>query len=397
MLSLSHSVSSSLSPSQKKGVIIIEGHVQGLANTRALGREGIPVYVVDKDNCVAKYSKYCQKYFKCPDYQSAEFIDFLIELHKSEDVQGWLLLPSNDHAVYNIAKSKPQLQELYTIITEDLKIIEQIYNKRTLLKLAESIGVAIPPTIIPSGINPTGIALRYPLLIKGNNGLSFYKKYKTKGIVLENQEELAEVFTGSLKGINPEEYFIQEVLPENNKTVSVTVFSVKGEVHTYWMGLKLLEHPLRFGTATCCESVMIQELLQPAEKLLKALAYTGVCEIEFLKDSRDGEYKLIEINARTWLWVGLAIRCGINYPKIIYEYLYNNKIPNREHYLEKKIWLNLFTDLFYSTQAIFKGKSDLKEVFPTYRHFFEACWDIDDPLPFLIYGLFLIKFVKDRQ
>ena len=40
------------------GVIVIEGHVQGLSNTRSLGEKGIPVYVVDKDNCIARYSRY---------------------------------------------------------------------------------------------------------------------------------------------------------------------------------------------------------------------------------------------------------------------------------------------------------------------------------------------------
>ncbi len=29
------------------------------------------------------------------------------------------------------------------------------------------------------------------------------------------------------------------------------------------------------------------------------------------------KYKLIEINARTWLWVGLAKACGIDYANII--------------------------------------------------------------------------------
>ena len=49
-----------------KGAIVIEGHVQGLSNTRSLGELGIPVYVLDVSHCLAQYSKYCTKYFRCP-------------------------------------------------------------------------------------------------------------------------------------------------------------------------------------------------------------------------------------------------------------------------------------------------------------------------------------------
>ena len=42
------------------GAIVIEGHVQGLSNTRSLGELGIPVYVLDVSHCLAQYSKYCR-------------------------------------------------------------------------------------------------------------------------------------------------------------------------------------------------------------------------------------------------------------------------------------------------------------------------------------------------
>ena len=40
-----------------QGVVVIEGHVQGLTNTRILGKAGIPVIVVDAGNCLAKHSR----------------------------------------------------------------------------------------------------------------------------------------------------------------------------------------------------------------------------------------------------------------------------------------------------------------------------------------------------
>lgn len=380
----------------KPGVIIIEGHVQGLANTRLLGRKGLPVIVVDKDDCIARYSKYCQAYYKCPDYFGDEFADFLLKLHRAFDLQNWLLLPSNDHAVHTIARNKVRLSECFKIITEDLDVINSIYNKRKLLEIAERAGIPIPATIMPESENPQQVDLRYPILIKGNQGLSFYKKFKHKAVMLGNPNELVQVWHGALKGAEPHEYFIQEVIPYDHKTVSVTVFVVKGEVHAYWMGVKLREHPVTFGTATCCQSVFEEDMLIQSKQLMKVLGYTGVCEIEWLRDSRDGLPKLIEINARTWLWVGLAAICGVDYPNMIYDYVHSGRLPSAIKYTVGIIWLNLYTDIVYSLLRIIKRIDSPKTVFRTYRRFTEAMWDWKDPIPFFKYASLMGRFIKSR-
>ena len=380
----------------RPGVVVIEGHVQGLANTRLLGQAGIPVIVIDKDNCVAKYSKYCKAFYKCPDYLSEDFIDFLIRLDKAFNLTNWLLLPSNDHAVYNISLHKDTLSRYYKIITEDIEIIENIYNKRKLLQIADKAGIPIPATIMPELENPRLVDLRYPILIKGNQGLNFYKRFKHKAFIINTPDELINIWNKELKEAKPEEYIIQEIIPIVHKTVSVTVFADKGTVYTYWMGVKLREHPVTFGTATCAKSIYDEEMLKLSKQLIKELNYSGVCEIEWLRDSRDDIPKLIEINARTWLWVGLAAKCGVNYPKIIYEYMYDGNIPQVTDYLKDKIWLNIYTDFVYSVINIFKKLDKPINVLKTYRHFQEACWDIKDPIPFVKYGLMINKFIKNR-
>lgn len=380
----------------KPGVVVIEGHVQGLANTRLLGQAGIPVIVIDKDNCVAKYSKYCKAFYKCPDYLSEDFIDFLIRLNKAFNLTNWLLLPSNDHVVYNLSLHKDTLSRYYKIITEDIEIIENIYNKRKLLQIADKVGIPIPATIMPEFENPRIVELRYPILIKGNQGLNFYKRFKHKAFIITTPEKLINIWGKELKEAKPEEYIIQEIIPNVHKTVSVTVFAEKGTVYTYWMGVKLREHPVTFGTATCAKSIYDEEMLKLSKQLIKELNYSGVCEIEWLRDSRDNIPKLIEINARTWLWVGLAAKCGVNYPKIIYEYMYDRKIPKVTDYLKDKIWLNIYTDFVYSMLNIFKKLESPGYILKTYSNFQEACWDIKDPIPFIKYGLSIFYFLENR-
>ena len=380
----------------KPGVVVIEGHVQGLANTRALGKAGIPVIVIDTADCLARSSSYCSVFYRCPEYNGEEFISFLIRLRQKEGLDNWLLLPSNDHAVYNISRHKDELLQHYQVITDDFPKIQNIYNKRKLLALAARAGVPIPDTYLYENDCFPDREIEFPVLIKGNNGLDFYKRHKAKAFLANNETELKNILSSKLKHVHESEYFIQNVIPGTNKTISVTVMAVQGIIKSYWMGIKIREHPLQFGTATCCESVVVEDLLDPASLLMEMLNYTGVCEIEFLKDPRDGIYKLIEINARTWLWVGLAITCGVNYPLQIHDFVYQKKEPETIRYQAGVRWLNIYTDLAYGVKGLLSKTYKFGELIGSYRDFTDACFDKTDPMPFLKYALLATSFRKKR-
>ena len=127
--------------------------------------------------------------------------------------------------------------------------------------------------------------------------------------------------------------------------------------------------------------------------LIKALNYSGVCEIEYLFDKRSNDYKLIEINPRTWLWVGLAKACGIDYAKMMYAH--SNDLPFNypiSYNIEKK-WINHITDLPYSIKGIIKREYGIYEVLKSYctrREF--AIFKSSDPLPFLSF-IFLLPLL----
>jgi predicted ATP-grasp superfamily ATP-dependent carboligase len=63
-----------------------------------------------------------------------------------------------------------------------------------------------------------------------------------------------------------------------------------------------------FGHATTyAVTVDIPELEILARRFLRAMGYYGLSEIEFMQDDRDGRYKLIEMNPRTWGWHTLGL------------------------------------------------------------------------------------------
>jgi predicted ATP-grasp superfamily ATP-dependent carboligase len=383
------------------GAIIIEGHVQGLSNTRALGEQGIPVWVIDKTNCIAQYSKYCKKFIKCPDFQAEEFTPFLIELAIKENIKDWLLIPSNDHAVVAIAKNKEILSDFYRFVVSDLSIIEKIYDKGNLLAVAKKVNVPFPKTqFFHSSDEVLSTDIKFPVLTKGRTGLTFYKSLKKKAFLANNAEELKEQLKLISGKIPLNQTFTQELIPFDgkNKTISFTGFCVEGEIKTHWSGVKLREHPIQFGTATFTQSVSVKELFDQSTKILSELNYSGICEVEFLFDPRDKQHKLIEINARSWLWVGLAKKCGVNYAKILYDFVNNKPIDYPKSYKLGEYWINPITDFIYSWIGIIKGKVKMKDYFKTL--FFtkknNALFEKGDWKPGFMYFIKTVDFINKR-
>ena len=381
----------------KKGAIVIEGHVQGLSNTRSLGELGIPVYVIDVVHCLAQHSKYCTKYFRCPPFNTQEFINFLISLAKKESLQGWFLIGSNDHIIENLSQHQEMLSSYYTMLVPAKENLYNIINKAKLLEIATQCGTHIPATCYLNSMDKV-VHFRYPLLVKGCHGLSFYKATHQKAIQVDNEQQLKSIITKLQPFAN--DVMIQELIPfnKNNRVVSFTCFAVDGEIKTYWMGQKIREHPIKYGTATMSQSVWLPEILKEAQPLVRTLRYTGCCEIEFMLDPRDGLYKLIEINPRTWLWVGLAKACGIDYAKLSYRYAQGIEQIYPTNYQIDIKWRNAVTDFVFGMWAILSRHISIKEYTKSLSgNIVHAIWAWNDIIPGIVFPFMTIYIAKTRR
>tara|TARA_B100001287_G_C22477399_1_gene432631 strand:- start:70 stop:741 length:672 start_codon:yes stop_codon:yes gene_type:complete len=222
---------------------------------------------------------------------------------------------------------------------------------------------------------------------------------KKKVLVSKDKNELLKKIEMIKNHMTLDRVFTQEIIRNNgsNKTTSFTSFSVNGEIKTHWMGEKIREHPIQFGTATYVRSVYEKELLGYSCRLIQELNYTGICEIEYLKDPLDEQYKLIEINPRTWLWVGLAAADGINYAKIAYDFVHGKPIDYPKTYNVESYWYNPFTDWVYSLKAIVTNKLSIKAFIRSICKKKEnALFKAGDIKPGLFYIMNVFNFYKNR-
>src|SRR5207245_8292892 len=103
---------------QPVGAIVMGADYRGLGIVRSLGRRGIPVWVLKRDNqLLAAFSRYARRSFAWRGTDEAERVRFLLRLASSQGLKGWVLFPTDDEAVLLVARHHRVLAEHFRLTT----------------------------------------------------------------------------------------------------------------------------------------------------------------------------------------------------------------------------------------------------------------------------------------
>ncbi len=311
----------------KVGVIVLGGHIQGLNIIRVYGKNGIKSILLDSNRFnLGKHSKYCSKFYRC---ENKNILNMLLEFGKKGEYRGWLILPTNDFHVKILSQNREELNRYFIVSSDRWSVVEKCYNKIKTYKIAQSISLPFPSTIFPKDRDElmANSTIKYPCIIKPAVMHTFYSKFKKKVFVCNNRDELLSNYLLATKVIPKSEIMVQDIIPGSSyNEYSSYLFYVDGRVSNYMAVRRRRQHPADFGNAaTFIESVEIEELRLQSEKLLKAIGYSGICEVEFKYDYRDKTYKLLEINPRTWKSHIIAQKAGVPFLMSLYYKMVFNK------------------------------------------------------------------------
>ena len=386
------------------GAIVLGGHAQGLGIIRSLGRRGIAVYLIDDTAAsIGKFSKYCRRFLHFPKMkQEQPLLDFLIQLSTREGIQGWVVFPTHDATVEILSKNINRLSDYYRISIPEWTTTELAYNKIRTYHLAKKTDIPVPETFFPGNLDEVlqiGRDIEYPVIIKPAVMHRFYAKLKTKAYKAANLKQLVRLYQKTCSVIDPSEVMIQEIIPGSPQELySCCCFFKQGVMKASCIGQRCRQVPMDFGKATTfVQSVDIPELRRHSEKLLSEIGYYGLAEVEFKRDPRDGIFKLLEINPRSWKWHTLAIKAGLDMPYLIFNDLVGRGIDqNLEGRLNVK-WVECISDFYVASGEILKGNLSLRDYVNSLRGEVEfAIASRDDPWPFIGYILLIPYFLFSR-
>jgi len=90
------------------------------------------------------------------------------------------------------------------------------------------------------------------------------------------------------------------------------LYDMDGECAAAFAHRRLHEYPASGGPSTWRESIRDDALVERAQRIVARVGWRGVIQLEF-KGGR-----LLEINPRFWGSLNLAVRCGVNFPELLF-------------------------------------------------------------------------------
>jgi len=369
-------------------VIILGNHIQGLGISRIANRLGYRVFLYNKSPLsVARFSNTLYQFNKFKN------LEHLLQLLISKNLEGrkTIIFPTNDQMVGFLADNYNVLSRKYVLSISEKEITDIAFNKRKTYEAAHAAGVPYPVSYYPDSFDELQALeskLIYPVILKPAVMFCFYKKAGKKVFFCDSKESLFENYWKAIQIIAPEEVIIQEMLPGGAPCLySFASYASKGKVKGSFIANRIRQKPMDFGVATTFARTVVNEKVSLlARKFLEHINYSGLSEVEFMFDVRVNEYKLIEINPRTWKWHTMSNKVGINLIKMLIDDYDGKEISEIENKMENIGWIEQLTDTFVAISEILKGKMKLKEYMSTLKIDKEfATWDKKDPWPAIMY------------
>jgi len=372
------------------GAVVIGGDFQSLGVIRSLSEKNIPVFLLDYELNISRFSRLVKR--KAIDYSLLDpksFADNLIYLAENENLKGWVLFPNSDEVVKLLSINRDKLEGWYRNPVPPWEVVEKFYFKQHAYKIAEKISIPIPRMYHGKNLDELlNQELRFPIALKPSYKEKYFSVAKKKGVKVEDIKNFIIEYKKMSSIIDSSEIIVQEMIEGGGKNLYSHAAFFDGEkIIAGISARRLRQHPLEFGHATTyAETVVIPELEDMANKILREIGYYGIAEVEFMMDNRDKTYKFIEINGRVWGWHTLAKAAGINLPYIQFQHITEQEIENLDPDLVERVkWIRLATDIPTSLKELFTGRMKLKDYLNSIKGKKEyAVFSIKDPLPFFM-------------
>lgn len=392
------------------GAVVIGGDHPGLGIARSLGRKGIPVCVIDDQFSISQFSKYVTRAVRVKDLRDEDrTVEIVLEIGQRYGLDGWVLFPTRDETVAAFSRHRERLAELFRVSTPEWETVRWAWDKKNSYELAEQLGIPVPRTYNPrTETDLEALCSHLPLAVKPAIKENFFYATGDKAWRAETPDQLRHLYRKAARQIKPEEIMVQEIIPgDGQRQYSYCAFFRDGEAHSTLIARRLRQHPREFGrAATYVETADVPEVADLAERFLRAINYYGLVEMEFKRDPRDGQFKLLDVNARTWGFHRLGAASGVDFPYLLYADQVGKSIE-RSAATAGVGWLRLITDLPTAASGLWNREISLscywdslrrtavesvfcaQDVFPSLAEFFL--------LPYLVTKKYLMKSGTHRM
>lgn len=370
------------------GAVVIGGAHGSLGVVRSLGRRGVPVWVLAGKHPIARFSRFTAKSLAWPGPDDGHALDYLLGLAERHKLRGWVLFPGGDAEARFIALHHEALRNEFRVTTPPWETLKWAADKDLTYQLAAKIGVGCPWTLQPRGRRDIEKRhWQFPLILKPTARNSVNAFTHAKAWRVGDAASLLARYDEAVSLVGAQSVLVQELIPGNGSCqFSYAAACDRGVPVASLTARRQRQYPIDFGfTSTFVQSIEEPEVEELATRFLRATGYSGLVELEFKYDRRDGRYKLLDVNARTWTWLPLGGKAGVDFPWVMWKLALGEAVePSRGR--AGCAWAHLSRDLAAAFAEIRAGSLTLSGYLNSFRatplEF--AAFSKDDPLPGLL-------------
>jgi D-aspartate ligase len=378
----------------KAGRHVIHHGAVGVART--LGRLGVPVYAVVEDCCTpVALSRYVTKAFVWEPWPK-DHDAFLNAVLKIGEIirRPTILVPIDDLSAILIAENADLLKRLFIFPTLPGTVPRQLATKTDLLILCNCIGIPHARSISPRSINDVlefCETATFPMMMKAaEQWILLDNGYSTN--LVRDRDSLLTLYRNAKRN-NQSRVVLQEYIPGDDWIYHGYCNSNEG-LFVSFTGKKIVSYPLNAGSTAVGVPIRNEALRLLAEKLLGCVSYSGIIDIDWRQDERDGQYKIVDCNPR----VGQNFRMFENVTAVDVVRAQHLNLTGRSIECSEMIEKRRFiVESFYLLSIIkngFRMEMTAQGSLPESGEF--AWWNKDDPLPFITMSVRLIFNIAKR-
>ena len=326
-------------------LILLGGRENAVAVARNLGRRGVHITACGLNGARSVNSKYCNEAIRIPDgVDAATYWKILLLEDKAAEFKGRMVLPFCDESLAFIENNHAALAELYILEEFDPAQRRIMLDKQATLSAARAVNVPTPSfwTIeTDDDVEKIRDEISFPVMVKPLDSYAFVHEFGTKlFIVKDDFEEVVEKV--GLARSRGHDVMVVEMIPGPDDLLSsYYTYRTKEGVRLFDYTKSIIRRwPKNRGGATFHQSEWRPETAEMGQRLFDGIDWQGIANVEFKRDTRDGQLKIIEVNARFTAAHRLVTEAGAPIDEIIYCHLTGQPVPSFTAYSDKlRMWI----------------------------------------------------------
>ena len=371
-------------------VILLGGRENAVAVARNLGRSGVRVAASGLPGCRSMNSKYTRQSFPVPEGNTASHYWRKLLLEDQKDaLKGSILFAFCDESLAFIEANHQALSEHYVVEEFVPELRRIMLDKQATLELARKVDVPTPNYWeIKSDLDVLNIRdeIKFPVMVKPLDSYAFIHEFGTKLFIVEDSfEEVAEKV--ALARSRGQDVMVVEMIPgPDDLLTSYYTYRTADGVCLYDYTKSVIRRwPMNKGGGCFHQSEWLPETAELGRLLFESIGWQGIGNVEFKRDTRDGQLKIIEVNARFTAAHRLVTESGAPIDMIIYCHLTGQPVPEFKAYSQKlRLWYPLRDFMAFREQSklgLLGPVSWTRTVFA--QKFILPYFSLSDPMPTL--------------